>query len=258
MVHRPYSGFRPELPSRPCPSLSRATHRDGGARALLALTACIATLPAHAGRPLASDDAAVVDRGACQLETWIGLTRSDRGIWLNPSCNPFGNTEFALGGGHVREDGGRDYTLVQWQFKQLLRAYTDTQAGFAVAFGGEHVRGDDARTTFINGIATLPLAGQAQLLHLNLGASLARDASSRLTRAAWGLAYDAEVAASTRVAAEGFGVSGERANWQLGVRHELVPGHVQIDASVGGAFGRWSDTRVVTAGLVLVSPAFLP
>jgi hypothetical protein len=32
---------------------------------------------------------------------------------------------------------------------------------------------------------------------------------------------------------------------------------VQLDASVGSAVGRWSDSRIATVGLVFVTPAFL-
>lgn len=214
-------------------------------------------IPAQAGRPLATDDAAIVEAGACQLETWIERTRDSRSTWMNPGCNPFGSTEFSLGGARVREDGASAFTVHQWQIKQMLRAYDETQTGLALAIGGQRVRHGDARQTFLNGIATVPLAGEAHLLHLNLGAARARDEDSRRTRATWGLAYDAEVAPATRAAVETFGSSGERANWQFGLRHEFVPGRVQIDGSVGSAIGRWSDTRVLTIGLVFVSPAFL-
>lgn len=213
--------------------------------------------PAQAGRPLTTDDAAVIDAGACQLETWVERARDSRSTWINPACNPFGTTEFALGGARVREDGNDTLKVRHWQVKQRLRAHDESQAGFALAVGGQRERNGLGRETFLSGIATLPLVGDAQLLHLNLGVLRARDEVLRRTRAAWGLAYDAELAGSTRASLETYGTAGERANWQLGLRHELIPGHVQLDASVGSAFGRWSESRIVTFGLVFVTPAFL-
>ncbi len=243
---------RRELTARHSPSPPPAE----GLRALLALAFSTAMLSAQAGRPLATDDAAIVDHGACQLETWIERRRDGRGTWLNPGCNPFGRTEFSLGGARMREDGA-SFTLQQWQIKQMLRDYDATQPGFALAVGDHWVRHGGARAPFLNGMATLPLLGEAHLMHISLGAVRVRDAEGRRSRATWGLAYDTEAAGATRVSLETFGTSGERPNWQLGVRHELVAGHVQLDASVGSAFGRWPQSRLLTVGLVFVSPAFM-
>ncbi|WP_139349749.1 hypothetical protein [Thioalkalivibrio denitrificans] len=226
-------------------------------RALLVGIWASMVLPAHAGRPMATDDVDIIEAGACQLEVWIERTRDSRGTWLNPGCNPFGSTEFSLGGSRVHEDSASAFTVHQWQIKQMLRAHDVTQTGLAVALGGQQVHQGEARETFLNGIATIPLAGEAQLLHLNLGALHDRDGQPHRTRLTWGLAYDAEIAGATRASLETYGTSGERANWQFGLRHELVPGRVQIDASVGSAIERWADTCLFTVGLVFVSSAFL-
>jgi hypothetical protein len=236
---------------------SGAANRISALRALSIVLGFAIALPAHAGRPLTTDDAAVFDAGACQLETWVERTRDSSSNWINPACNPFGSTEFALGGARVREDGESTLKVQHWQIKQLLHAYDETQVGFALAIGGQRERNGNARETFLNGIATLPLVGETQLLHLNLGVLRSKDDVLQRTRAIWGLAYDAELADSTRASLETFGTAGERVNWQLGLRHELIPGHVQIDASVGSALGRWSETRIVTFGLVFVTPPFL-
>jgi hypothetical protein len=204
---------------------------------------------------LATDDAAIVEAGGCQLEAWTDRTRSD-GKWVNAGCNPFGTTEFSLGAARVLHDA-TSFTAQQWQIKQLLRAHDGAQIGFAVALGGDRVRRADQHGTFLTAITTLPLAGEARLLHLNQGALHDRQGGQHRSRATWGAAFDAKVVPATRASLESFGIPGERANWQLGLRHELVPRHVQIDASVGSAIGRWHDSRVVTLGFVFASPAFL-
>lgn len=223
--------------------------------AVLALAASLAPT-VDAGRPLATDDAAVVAPGACQLESWLERGRDERALWLNPGCNPFGATEFALGGARIRPDGERRFSVVRAQVKHLLRPFDDNTPGFAVALGGSRARGTDQRERSLNGIVTVPLAGESTLLHLNAGASRLRDGAERETRATWAAALDQQLRDGTRAAAEVFGATGERARWQLGLKHELVPGHLQLDASVGSAFGRWSSTRVFTIGLVAVTPAF--
>ncbi len=225
--------------------------------ALAALTACLAVAPVHAGRPLATDDAAVVAAGACQFETWFEHWRDARAFWLNPGCNPFGSTEFSFGGAHVRPDGGGAFSLMRGQVKQHVRAYDENGPGLAVAAGAARARAAGQQDVFANGIVTLPLAGEAVLVHLNAGATRSRMPAGSKTRATWAAALDAEAVAGTRAAGEVFGTSGERARWQLGLKHELLPGHLQLDASIGSAFGRWSTTRTVTIGVVAVTPSFL-
>jgi len=41
---------------------------------------------AHAGRPLATDDAATADPGSCQLESWVVRAGSNRALVLAPAC----------------------------------------------------------------------------------------------------------------------------------------------------------------------------
>jgi hypothetical protein len=235
--------------------LLRATGRTRCLPLAAALTAALATpTTAHAGRPLATDDAAVVEAGSCQLEAWTARERGARGLWLNPSCNLTGQTELALGGARVRADGEDRVSVLTWQAKHLLRAHDASQAGYALALGGERARLAGERSLFLNGIATLPLGSVNRLLHLNLGAVRAPEDGGPRRRALWGLALDGEVAADTRASLESFGLGGERARWQAGLAHEIVPGRLQIDASVGSALGRWRDTRSVTLGLVFVTP----
>ncbi len=235
------------------PSLSATLAR----RVWLALGCCLSILPAHAGRPLATDDAGVVEHGACQFELWTERGRDSRAHWLNPGCNPFGHTEFQFGAARTRESGEGSYTVYRWQIKQRLREYDETQFGLALALGQQRQHQLGTRESFVNGIISLPLSGPSQLLHFNLGGARERKDTGHRNRATWGLAFDTELRSDTRLSLESFGRSGERANWQLGLRHQLVAEQLQIDVSIGSAWGRWSNTRFLTLGLVWVSPAYL-
>jgi hypothetical protein len=52
----------------------------------------ISSYAAHAARPFVTDDARVVDRGGCQIETFYKEQRKYSGseFWFMPACNPFG------------------------------------------------------------------------------------------------------------------------------------------------------------------------
>jgi hypothetical protein len=55
-------------------------------------------LPAHAGRPLVTDDAGIVEARACHVESWLQDESGSRAFWALPACNPAGNLELTLGG----------------------------------------------------------------------------------------------------------------------------------------------------------------
>jgi len=246
---------------RPCALQAQQFLAARGPRKLNAVLATIvcaaACSTAHAGRPMATDDAAVLDEGACQLEAWTEHSSALNTSWLNPSCNPFGATEFALGAAHQqdRRDSSANTALMSWQIKHLLRAYDAQQTGFAVATGGQHARASGDNEIFVKGIATLPLQGENLLAHVNAGGIRQRDQRGGNYRGTWGMALDAEVAAGTRASIETFGVTSTGANWQLGLRRELIPDRLQLDASIGSPFGRWPQGRIVTLGLVFVTPS---
>lgn len=252
------------LPSRQRAALARyataASPDPAGLQAFrpLALTASLMLAGgAQAGRPLATDDAAVLEAGACQIEVWREQAREARGSALNLGCNPFGSTEIALAASSARESGTEAVTVQGWQVKHLLQAHEEGRVGWAVSVGGLRQRQGGAREAFVNGLATVPLAGDARLLHLNLGAVRRHEGAQATTRARWSLAVDAEVAPQLRAALETYAVTGQRANWALSARYALLPGRLQLDASIGSPFGRESDSAVATLGLVFVSPAFL-
>jgi hypothetical protein len=233
------------------------------ARAFAALVAASVATDAHAGRPMITDDASVVEHGDLQLESWAEWTRGARAAWFNVGVNPFGTTELSLGAAHADGDAGRG-TPVAWQIKQLLRPHDDTAPGFALALRGEYDSRVDGGGSGLPGaqavlaLATWPLAGERLLLDVNLGALRARadggNADAYRTRAIWAVALDAEVLPATRASLEGFGVGSERLRWQAGLRHQALE-RLQIDFAFGAQAGRWNATRQVNVGLVFVTPA---
>lgn len=242
----------------------RSPHRrsSGAARCLAFVAAALLAQPASAGRPLVTDDAGIVASGACQLELFSERPRDERLHWAVPACNPFGNAEIGVGIGRGRDEAGESRRLNSWQLKTVLREHEGERAGFGVMLLGRRDRAvhrgrlGDAE---LKGLATLPLRGEDLLLHANLGWLRERDdeAATRDHVATWATALDWQIVPGVRGSLEGYGSSGERPSAQFGLRHELVPGHVQIDASVGARSGRSRESRYLTIGLVFVTPPFL-
>lgn len=143
-------------------------------------------LTAHAGRPLASDDAGTADAGTCQVEAWAEKAGADRASVLAPACGVLPGLE--LGADYtqprprdpVRAEAGLALKLAPESWKL---GSGDGAVRLGLKAGAAWIKPSDAgwqgSGSSLLGLATLPL-GESFELHLNLG--LGRDKASR-TRA---------------------------------------------------------------------------
>ncbi len=68
-----------------------ATARRPGFPALFVVPFLFLSIaPAHAARPMYTDDARIVDPKSCQVESWIRFNRDSTEYWALPACNPLG------------------------------------------------------------------------------------------------------------------------------------------------------------------------
>lgn len=240
------------------------TARRLGHRSLVALAslACLlAHAPSRAARPMATDDARIVDARACQLETWVrGYRDGGEELWALPGCNPFGGFELTLGGASLRPDDTPRRTVLQGQIKTLLRAVEPDGWGWGIAVGTLNVKRTsiEGRTSpYLYLPLSIALDGERLMLHANVGATRA-PAGRRDARATWGVAADYAVTPRAIALAEVYGVDGEGAQAQLGVRIWVVPQRLQLDATIGAQRGADGAGRWVSVGMRMLTPAFLP
>ena len=188
-----------------------------------------ASLGAHAGRPLSSDDASVAEAGTCQLESWLERTGTRRALVLAPACAIAAGLELDA-----------DYTLLQP--RDAVRAQAglalklapsawrvESRAGelnFGLKAHLQYVRPTGAgwrgAETSLLGLASLQ-ASEAWTVHANLG--VARERISRTTALVHNLALVwtpmeplllfAESQANTRRDVFGATTSSAGARWWL-------------------------------------------
>lgn len=202
---------------------------------VLALGLLLAAPDAPAGRPLTVDDATIVDAGSCQLEAWHEAGAGQRADWAVPACNFTGNLELALGMQTLQTAKGaseRNSQSLALQGKTIVRPLTDNGWGLGLVLA--HQGGAQAASS-INLPVSLAWHGQDTLLHANLGASRARGAA---TAATWGLALEQQLGNATVASLERFGQHASGPTTQLGLRHEVLPGRLQLDASWGRRSGQ--------------------
>jgi len=197
---------------------------------LVLMLGLLAAVPAQAARPFVTDDARVVDKDGCQIETFVKDQRrfNEREFWFLPACNPWGAE---LTAGYIRVDStpaGNSNTAVL-QAKTLLKPLTTNGSGFALTLG---TLAGDKISPYLNGIGSFSFADDRVVVHSNIGAI--RDNVAALSRWTWGLGAEVLLAAPRLYGIlESYGQRGEKPTTHTGLRVWIVPNRVQIDTTVG-------------------------
>jgi hypothetical protein len=223
------------------------------------LTAAVATLglasAAWAGRPLATEDAGVLNRGDCEIESYAGRARGAdmptlNARWAQVGCGTGFNTELAIGAGREKSEGERSPTAALTG-KTFIRELTDEQAGFTFSYAFSGARqsagsfGHEA--TELRGVITVPRGDW--LFHGNLGWE--RSHETRTTSSIFGLAVERTGALGpVDLMAEVFGDDRDAPWVQAGARWAVIPKRLFLD----GSWGMQTDSkrsRQITVGLKL-------
>ena len=228
---------------------------------ILLAAALAAASGAHAARPMITDDARIVDAGACQVESWARRNVDSTELWALPACNPWGNAELTFGGAFTNAGGHTRFTDNQAQVKTLFRPYEPGGWGVGVAVGTlRRLQRDTARGWPGDAYFYVPLsfaAGSDDLvLHVNAGASRHRDEGR--TQATWGLGAEARINPRLYFIPETFSNDRGRPFFQAGLRFWVVPDRMQVDATYGNRLVSESRERWFSIGVRLLSPRWFP
>ena len=202
---------------------------------------------AHAARPFVTDDARIVDKDGCQIETFVKRQRryDEKEFWFLPACNPWG-AELTVGHSGVEGTTG-DTSATILQAKMLLKPLATNGAGFALTVGTFY-----GKTTnpYVNAIGSFSFADDRVVLHTNLGAL--RDNVAGMTRGTWGAGAEILLLAPRLYAiAETYGIRGEKPTAHTGLRIWIVPNQVQVDTTIGLQQSS-PERRFATVGLRLL------
>jgi len=204
--------------------------------AIITAALCLSVTSAKVdAQQFGTDDAGMVERGACQLEAW----RGERQTRIEPACQLVPNVEITLGMElDARAAAVEEYTL---EMKTVFRAPEPGRLGVSlvggVDFAGRSATEDELLTgAFLYVPATLSIGDDRLLLHGNLGWQTAPGNSGEGSLI-WGARGDLELPwADERLVAiaELFAGEGGGAEYQVGLRTRLVPDRFLLDLSWGG------------------------
>jgi hypothetical protein len=197
---------------------------------LLLIALLVAPPGAQAARPFVTDDARIVDRDGCQIETFVKRQRKfdETEFWFLPACNPWGAE---LTAGHIRVDStpAGDTRTTILQAKMLLKPLATNGSGFALSLG---VLAGGATSPYFNAIGSFSFADDRVVLHTNLGGL--RDSTANRSRGTWGVGAEILLIAPRLYGiVESYGTGGEKPTSHAGLRFWIVPNRVQVDTTVG-------------------------
>lgn len=216
---------------------------------------------AIAGRPLTTEDAAIVDAKSCQLETWIDRSTHTTTGWFVPACNFGANLEWQAGFARTHSEDGTRFSDAYAQVKTVVREMTDAEPWSVGLVAGVIRR--PLNTNYSGWHHPYVIVPFSQVLcrtpftfHAHLGWAHDRERQRDLTL--WGTAVEAAVHERVVLLAETFGENSRKPFVRLGGRWTAIPKHLDVDLTWVARSGGRSDERLVSLGVTLQSGAFLP
>ena len=163
------------------------------------------------------DDAAVLDTGQCQVETWSDIKRADARTLLHvgPACR-VGPVELGLNADRSRTEG-TSQNIAGLQAKWAYALKPGLSAGLLVALTALPGRPHNTSATVVVPVTWQPW--EAIRVHLNLGRDMPEGTSST---AHAGIAVEAAATADWSFVGERFRESSADA-WRVGARWAISP-----------------------------------
>ena len=216
---------------------------------------------AFAGRPLTTEDAAILPAGRCQLETWIDRSDDAATGWLVPACNLGLGTELQAGFARTRIDGQARFSEAYVQAKTLLREMTDGEPwGVGLVLGVIRRPRNEMHRGWDNPYAIVPftqsICGTPLTFHANVGWS--RDRETRRDVTLWGAGIEAAIDPRITLLAETYGENAGKPFVRIGGRWSAIPNTLEVDLTLVGRPGGTSAERFVSLGVTWFSGAILP
>jgi len=220
-------------------------HPHHHAVTLLAALVGVSMIPTavRAARPMATDDAGVLDAQTCELEAfsarWGAPGRPSLQVTgLQSSYGVGWDSQLALAWASVGPTGQASHTLALTG-KTRLNDATETETAFALAWGlGAHQSHEHSlrhELSYLTAVMTQPLTPD---LNLHTNVSWARFRPTQQNSLAWSVGLEHRWQERLDLTADSFANSQDHALWlQLGLRFAAVPDRLYLDSSWGRQTG---------------------
>ncbi|HEU4622387.1 MAG TPA: hypothetical protein VFS42_09190 [Burkholderiaceae bacterium] len=207
-------------------------------RWMVGMAIAFTTTASYAARPLHTEDAGVIERGACELEPgWMRERARDTPVVRSASTQLACGTRWStqLGARVGAEHSGDEHVqTVSWVGKTNLRKLTDDTIGVALAYSVDSSRPDGRHfatpSRAIEGVVTVPhFIARHWELHVNAGWE--RDGGIHQSSTTWGIAIERAKLGPFEWVAETYGDDRGQAWINTGVRWAAFGNTVLVDVA---------------------------
>ncbi len=206
---------------------------------------------ANAGRPLATEDASILEPGACQLELWVDRSREARDAWAAPACNFGGGIEWQVAGARTFEQGRGALSAALVQAKTVFRSVDDSPWGIGFIAGATRFPRRETETgwgdPYVLVPASMKIGEGDNLVHANIG--WLRDRSGQRNLTLWGVAFEAPMGESLTLLGETYGENSRNPFLRIGGRINAVKDQLDFDLTYVVRQGGTRAERFISLGL---------
>lgn len=204
---------------------------------------------AHAARPMVTDDASIVAAGDCQLESWMQHTQAQTELWAVPACNPYGHWELSAGAGRITPgDGAERYVEGFLQAKTVFRPLHANSWGIGLTMADLLRGGTPVGDVSVLIPLSVSLLDDKVLVHLNAGVLRERLTAHRIG-SQWAAGTEWAATHDLALTLETYGTAKSHGYMQTGLRLNVIPDRLDLDAGVGQRLGPHGEERYYTVGL---------
>lgn len=207
-----------------------------------------------------TDDAAITEFRACQMQIWHG----ERSSWALPVCTPIRNLEISAGLIAVWRDEADGHPEYVVQVKTLLLPRANRRWSVAFVLGTGRDPGlSGIRNSGFNVYAYVPVSAaffaDRVIVHQNIGYLYDHRAGHYNDKDWLTTASRADISLRKYfvIVGEIYDSAGSDAEYQAGVRWWGRPGVVQFDLSYGGLLKKAAVAAGWTLGVALTTPRIL-
>ena len=227
-------------------------------RRWVAAAAAAAAACAHAGRPLTTDDASIIDEKRCQLEAWVDRSSDAWAAWAAPACNFGGGIEWQAGFARARAEGdSARFAEAYVQSKWMIPLPSERWAMSMSVSLARHATTDGERG-WVSPQANLAFTGQFGDTTVHLAPGYVYRHAQHRHAATWGVAAEHAMSPTLAVLGEAFGENRGRPFYRAGGRWTAVADVLDLDLSYVVRPGGTRAERLVSVGIFWQSSRFLP
>jgi hypothetical protein len=215
-------------------------------------------MPAFAGRPFTTEDAAVLEDKACQVEAYVNHSRDATTGWLVPSCNFGMGIQWQAGGARTREDGHSTFSETYVQAKTVFPSADGSPWKAGLVLGVIRRPREPEHNGWDNPFVIVPVSyfGENMAVHVNAGS--VRDAAANRNLTLWGVAGEAKANERWTLLGEVFGENSGRPFIRVGARFAAIKDQLDVDVSAVTRPGGTREERFVSLGVTWVTGRILP